>query len=161
MICILKNGNINLLRPMEQAKLPFRFFLLFFSFHAVSTQNILFATELNRQLCEEAKANGEDSPRVLVNSLHPGAINTNLMRYMPGSGLMALGRPFMKNVGQGAGTTMVAAASPKVTEGGLYLSDGGPARPKPYAVDLDRARRLWELSLQAVGLGEGSPAAAE
>eukprot|EP00478_Filoreta_tenera_P006781 GABV01008719.1.p2 GENE.GABV01008719.1~~GABV01008719.1.p2 ORF type:complete len:248 (+),score=66.62 GABV01008719.1:309-1052(+) len=124
------------------------------SYGQSKTANILFAQELDRQLCDEAKANGDAGPRVLVNSLHPGSIKTRLQRHMSDELVESLGgdKIFSKTVSEGAATTLVAAASAKVTQGGMYLSDGAPADVSPWATGEDKGKRLWEVSLKAVGL---------
>ena len=109
------------------------------------TANILWSRELARRL--------EDSG-VTSNSLHPGAIRSNLGR---GQGLgwdllqRAVGL-FMKPTGQGAATPIHLAASPDV-EGvsGRYFSDCREKQPAEHAVDPAAAARLWEVSEELVG----------
>jgi retinol dehydrogenase-12 len=117
------------------------------------TANILFAKELDRRLVEEAKDGGEAGPSVLVTALHPGSISTPLGRHAFGYGLYSfvLG-PFLKTIPQGTATSLVAAASPKITQGGLYLSDCFPEETASYANNVESATRLWTISMEAVGL---------
>ena len=107
-------------------------------------------------------------------ALHPGGINTNLGRHMSEeemAGLMERIRksaeergeepePF-KTIPQGAATTCWVATTPALEgRGGLYCEDchvaeqddqdtGGGVRS--YAIDRDKAERLWELSEKMVG----------
>jgi hypothetical protein len=72
-----------------------------------------------------------------------------------------------KSPAQGASTTVFAATSKEWEgRGGVYLEDcdesvpfeGGDMRSgigyKPYAYDKEAARRLWEISLEMVGMSE-------
>jgi hypothetical protein len=65
--------------------------------------------------------------------------------------------PRFKDAGQGAATSVWAAVAPELEGvGGLYLEDCAIARPvtdvnamrgyMPYALDPERAARLWEVS---------------
>ena len=99
-------------------------------------------------------------------TVHPGSILTRLQRHIPrdqqiergwidSEGRAAEG---FKTVHQGAATMVWAATSPRLTgSGGLYLQDCNVAEPaehddmvtggvKPWAIDVDEATRLWELS---------------
>ncbi|NRQ39880.1 SDR family NAD(P)-dependent oxidoreductase [Nonomuraea sp. NN258] len=106
---------------------------------------------------------------VTANAVMPGAIPTGLPRHLESAQLTALGRagqngapatrPGWKTPEQGAATTVWAALAAELTGvGGLYLEDcaiatawtGGGDLPTghylPYALDQERAGRLWELS---------------
>ncbi|KAL2035967.1 hypothetical protein VTO58DRAFT_101885 [Aureobasidium pullulans] len=105
-------------------------------------------------------------------SVHPGVIlSTELMRHQKVEDLLSIGDPeyFQKiecNAEQGAATTVWAALSPRFeTHGGVYLAEVGEAPAlaedegigrcgyAPYAYDEAAENRLWEVSLEAVGLG--------
>ncbi len=129
------------------------------------TANVLFAVGLERRLAEKG---------IHAFALHPGGINTNLGRHMSEeemAGLMERIRksaeergeepePF-KTIPQGAATTCWVATTPALEgRGGLYCEDchvaeqddqdtGGGVRS--YAIDRDKAERLWELSEKMVG----------
>jgi len=118
------------------------------------TANILFTVELARRL----------DGRALAFAVHPGVIQTELVRHMPQESLDELFervRDRMKTVEQGASTQVWAATAPELgTESGSYLANcqvgliGEPTETigvKDYAYDADTARRLWELSEELVG----------
>lgn len=125
------------------------------------TANSLFAVELDRLAAKEG---------VRAFAVHPGSILSPLQRHMSREELMgygwldAKGRPveaILKSTQQGASTEIWAATSPKlVGMGGLYLEDNdvapisaklGDLGVRPYAVDSDSARRLWQISVEMTG----------
>jgi NAD(P)-dependent dehydrogenase (short-subunit alcohol dehydrogenase family) len=130
------------------------------------TANVLFALRLNAL----GKGHG-----IRAFSLHPGGILTNLARHMSPEQIRAQGaidddgRPVidpargMKNVEQGAATTVWCATSPQLDGlGGLYCEDCDVAvvttelQPQsrgvwPWAVDAGSAERLWTLSEDLAG----------
>ena len=120
------------------------------------TANVLFAVGLERRL---------GSRGVHANGLHPGAILTELGRHLqPEDREFLLKRnPTMKfkSVEAGAATSVFAATAPELEgRGGLYLEDCHVARiddapdaldgVKSYAVDVQNAERLWDVSEKAV-----------
>jgi NAD(P)-dependent dehydrogenase (short-subunit alcohol dehydrogenase family) len=131
------------------------------------TANILFAVEAARRWAGD---------KIAVNALNPGRIaSTGLSRHVdPAAGVPTTGAPVVpapqsfdpagstgvsvKDIPQGAATSVLLAASPLV-EGvtGRYFEDcaeAGPVRPgirrgvAGYALDPDKAARLWRLSLE-------------
>ncbi|RWR79349.1 short-chain dehydrogenase TIC 32, chloroplastic [Cinnamomum micranthum f. kanehirae] len=104
--------------------------------------NILHANELTRCLKEEGV-------KITANSLHPGAIVTNLLRHH--SLATALGKYVLKNIPQGAATTCYVALHPQV-EGvsGKYFRDSNVASPSAHATNVELAKKLWEFSLSLV-----------
>ncbi|BBH03374.1 NAD(P)-binding Rossmann-fold superfamily protein [Prunus dulcis] len=89
--------------------------------------NILHANELTRRLKEEGV-------EITANSLHPGAIGTNITRH--------------DSFYNGAAMTCFAALHPQVKGvGGVYFSDCNIAKPSSKAKDADLATRLWDFSL--------------
>ncbi|KAK6251315.1 Short-chain dehydrogenase/reductase SDR - like 10 [Theobroma cacao] len=105
--------------------------------------NILHAKELARRLKEEGV-------EITANSVHPGAIMTNLMRhhgFINSIGHM-LGKYFLKNIPQGAATTCYVALHPQVKGvSGEYFMDSNIGNPSSKAKDADLAKRLWDFSL--------------
>jgi NAD(P)-dependent dehydrogenase (short-subunit alcohol dehydrogenase family) len=117
------------------------------------TANSLFAVHLN-------------AIGIHAFAVHPGKIRTPLQRHMRHDEMVANGwidddgtviDPTFKTPEQGAATQVWAATSPQLsTVGGMYLedcaiaelADANPdlAGVRDYAVDLDAAARLWELS---------------
>ena len=127
------------------------------------TANCLFAVGLTRR-------------GVPANAVAPGAIQTSLMRHMPREELAERGwldsagnrvngpGPEWKTVEQGAATTVWAAVAPQLQGvGGKYLDNCAIAEPwtgqgevpfgfyAPYALDPERAERLWSLSEKLTG----------
>ncbi|XP_038074480.1 retinol dehydrogenase 13-like isoform X2 [Patiria miniata] len=116
--------------------------------------NVLFTRELSRRLRKIG---------VTVNAVHPGVVATELSRHVmkPGSlasRLISLIRytPLVwvfKNPVQGAQTTIHCAVTPELLNtSGLYFSDCAPKEPSQHALDDDAARRLWDMSVEMVGL---------
>jgi NAD(P)-dependent dehydrogenase (short-subunit alcohol dehydrogenase family) len=118
------------------------------------TANILFAVEAARCWAVDG---------IVVNALNPGRIaSTNLGRYTkdapanPAQSGPASTGVSVKNIEQGAATSVLLAASPLV-EGvsGRYFEDcneAGPHQPgirrgvAAYAIDPENAVRLWKIS---------------
>lgn len=113
--------------------------------------NVLFSKELSRKL---------EGTGVHVYSLHPGIVRTELTRtldqvYFPG--MWFLGRiflyPWVKNPKQGAQTTLYCSIDEKTeAETGLYYSDCKVKEPSSLARDPELAKKLWETSIEMVGL---------
>ncbi|KAL4019237.1 hypothetical protein IC575_022883 [Cucumis melo] len=108
--------------------------------------NILHASELARQLKEEGV-------KITANSLHPGAIPTNLFRYhsLIDGFLGVLGKHVMKNVQQGAATTCYVALHPQVNGiSAQYFADSNIAKASSQANDSELAKRLWDFTQKLV-----------
>jgi NAD(P)-dependent dehydrogenase (short-subunit alcohol dehydrogenase family) len=125
------------------------------------TANVLFAVEYDRRHATDG---------VRAYSVHPGGIRTELGRHMTPELVASL----MSNVGgadqirwksipQGAATTVWALLAPELEmHGGAYCEDCGIAQVsddpaansgvRPYALDPQRARVLWDLSDAATGV---------
>lgn len=114
------------------------------------TANVLFAVEATRRWADDG---------IYTNALMPGAIRTNLQRYVSEEELNRLragNAAAWKTVEQGAATSVLVAASPLLDEvGGRYFEDcqqAAPARPDTrtgvadYALDPEAAERLWKVS---------------
>ena len=108
--------------------------------------NVLFTRELSKRL---------EGSHVTANSLHPGAVRTDLERHFTFlQTLMVPARWYMyKSPEQGAQTSIYCAVSEEM-EGvsGKYLADCAIKEPSKGAQDDDAAMKLWELSLKLVGL---------
>jgi NAD(P)-dependent dehydrogenase (short-subunit alcohol dehydrogenase family) len=110
--------------------------------------NVLFTRELGRRLAGDA---------VTVNALHPGFVRTDFGRDGDSSGLYALGTrlgtPFALSPAKGARTSVYLASSPEVDRvTGGYFFKCRPAQPSGAARDDDAARRLWDQSIELVGM---------
>ncbi|MGH9136186.1 MAG: SDR family NAD(P)-dependent oxidoreductase [Acidimicrobiales bacterium] len=120
------------------------------------TANILFTVEAARRWAADG---------ITVNALNPGRIwGTNLGRHMdvPPAAFDPAGSTgvSVKNIGQGAATSVLLAASPLV-EGttGRYFEDCQEAEPftpgvrrgvAAHAIDPHTAQRLWQVSLDRI-----------
>lgn len=103
-------------------------------------------------------------------AVHPGFIQTDLMRYLSKEDYVAMQsrtdielpqtRTY-KTVEQGAATTLWAATAPELAGQFAYLEDCGIAKPAerrdtlhgvmPWAVDAEAADQLWSRAEQLVG----------
>ncbi|MEH0825141.1 MULTISPECIES: SDR family NAD(P)-dependent oxidoreductase [unclassified Micromonospora] len=118
------------------------------------TANVLFAVEATKRWADDG---------ILANALMPGAIRTNLQRYVSDEELARLraesggaAAPTWKNTEQGAATSVLVATSPLLNGvGGRYFEDcqqAGLNQPgtrtgvAAYALDPEAAERLWTVS---------------
>ncbi|XP_024025400.1 short-chain dehydrogenase TIC 32, chloroplastic [Morus notabilis] len=104
--------------------------------------NVLHANELARRL-------KEDGATITANSLHPGAIQTNLFRHLGFiNGLVnTIGRLVLKNVQQGAATTCYVALHPQVKGlSGEYFVDSNLSEASSKGKDPELAKKLWDFS---------------
>ncbi|XP_077241920.1 short-chain dehydrogenase TIC 32, chloroplastic-like [Tasmannia lanceolata] len=118
----------------------------FYAYGQSKLANILHANEL-------AKCLKEEGVKITANSLHPGAIVTNLMRhhtFVNGIATM-FGKYVLKSISQGAATTCYVALHPQV-EGvsGKYFKDSNTAMPNSKATDPELAKKLWDFSLSLI-----------
>lgn len=128
------------------------------------TASALYAVALDRR----GRANG-----IRAFSVHPGMIVTPGIRHLSRSEFAAVGAlepdgsPVInpaadkKTPGQGAATTVWCATSPLLNSlGGVYcencdiasVESESPFGVRPYAIDPDRAERLWRRSAMITGL---------
>ena len=128
------------------------------------TANIWFANELERRY---------GSKNLHATSLHPGGVVSNLADHINDPALLEIldteeVRNYYKNSAQGAATSVYAALSQEwANKGGKYLSDCVEQRKFPddeqnflkmgddgyraWAYDEAGERKLWEVSLKAIG----------
>ncbi len=109
--------------------------------------NVLFAAELARRL---------EGTGVTSNSLHPGAVATNIWSGAPLWAkplIQILYRPFFISAEEGAETIVQLAASPEL-EGvtGKYFEQGKAVLAAPLARDDSLAGCLWSVSAGLVAL---------
>ncbi|XP_055707549.1 retinol dehydrogenase 13-like isoform X2 [Phlebotomus papatasi] len=118
--------------------------------------NVLFTRELAKKL---------QGTGVTVNALHPGVVDTELMRHMSlftsfFSGLIVkpLMWPFFKSPKSGAQTTLYCALEPEL-EGvsGQYFSDCAPKEVAEAAKNDNVAKWLWSVSEKWTGLDHKPP----
>jgi NAD(P)-dependent dehydrogenase (short-subunit alcohol dehydrogenase family) len=108
--------------------------------------NLLFALALERRL---------DGSGVTVNSVHPGAVATNMGETNSGRWYSALARllkAFFKSPEEGATATLHAATSPEfATRSGAYIINEKVVVPADTARDSEVAELLWQRSAELVG----------
>ncbi|ESW24232.1 hypothetical protein PHAVU_004G113100 [Phaseolus vulgaris] len=111
--------------------------------------NILHAKELARRF-------KEDRVDITANSLHPGAIITNIYKpeisgAVPTDLINMLGNYAMKSIQQGAATTCYVALHPHVKGvSGEYFSDNNVAKASSLAKNTDLAKKLWDFSMKII-----------
>ena len=101
---------------------------------------VLFTRELAKRL---------QGTGVIVNSVHPGTVATNIWSRPlgPAGFIMAVPKLFMKNPEKGAETVVYLASSPNVTSiSGEYWDSLEIKKSSAESYDDDVARRLWEVS---------------
>ena len=106
--------------------------------------NILFTRELARRI---------DGTLVTANCLHPGAVRTNLGN-PPKPVSWLIGKVFLLPE-EGAATSLAVATADEFSSvNGTYFVKSKPADDKLHerALDDDAALRLWERSVELVGL---------
>ena len=108
---------------------------------------VLFTRELARRL---------QGTGVTVNSVHPGAVATNIWDRAPAytRPVFALAKRIaMISPEAGAATIVYLASSPDVAgKTGLYFEQNRPKTPSPLAQDDALAARLWDESASLVRL---------
>ena len=111
--------------------------------------NILFTRELARCL------NGTG---VTANSLHPGAVTSEIGRYTGISDMVfQVLSLFMKTTQEGAQTTIHLAVAEEVTGvSGKYFTDCKEKEPAKTAQDDLAARTLWQISAELVRLDKST-----
>lgn len=108
-------------------------------------------SKLANALCARELARQISHTKATANSLHPGVINTNLSKNLPGWQQWAakyLGWMFMKSIPEGAATSCYVATNPQL-DGvrGFYFSDCNVSDgDTPHLYDDVMATRLWNVS---------------
>ncbi|KAL7585582.1 short-chain dehydrogenase TIC 32, chloroplastic [Lactuca sativa] len=110
--------------------------------------NVLHSNELSRRLKED-----EDEAPITANSVHPGAIPTNIFRHHTFfRGLTnVFGKLVLKTVQQGAATTCYVALNPQV-EGmsGKYFGDCNLEEASKEANDRELGKKLWDFTTHLI-----------
>jgi NAD(P)-dependent dehydrogenase (short-subunit alcohol dehydrogenase family) len=109
------------------------------------------ASKLANALCARELASRISHTEATANSVHPGVIQTNLGKYLPGWqqwGAKYFGWLFMKSIPEGAATQCYVATNPGLTGvRGFYFSDCKANKGEtPFMEDDAMARELWEVS---------------
>ncbi|KAL7439880.1 hypothetical protein ACHAXH_006527, partial [Discostella pseudostelligera] len=131
-------------------------------------ENILFTNELQRRLQNSDKYSKNN---IMSFSLHPGAVQTDLARYIIGEEkfqsmkengisswqdkllLEGLAK-FIKTVQEGASTQIYLASSSNIrpNEAGLFFNDGKVMSLQGFATDRTKAEELWTVSEKLSGV---------
>jgi NAD(P)-dependent dehydrogenase (short-subunit alcohol dehydrogenase family) len=99
--------------------------------------NVLFAAEFARRV---------DASRVCSYALHPGVINTKLLKE-------GFGNVGTSNLAEGSATSVWLATSPQVAGiSGRYYSDVHEAQPSALGREADLAAELWEETEKLTGI---------
>lgn len=128
-------------------------------------ENILFTNELQKRA-----QNSEAWSKLTAFSLHPGAVQTDLARYLIGEEkfqsmkengfsswkdkvIMESLANFVKTVEEGASTQVfLAAADVKSSDVGKYFLDGKSKKPQAFAMDEAKGEELWAVSEKLSGV---------
>lgn len=113
---------------------------------------------LARQLCQELKKEDLCKPSgILVNSVHPGVVNTELTRNLSSwiSFLVPVLKLFLITPLKGALTQLYVSTSPDFEEndgiyGKYYVPYGKLGNPIPEAYDDDLALKVWNQSEEMI-----------
>ncbi|KAD6796449.1 hypothetical protein E3N88_07345 [Mikania micrantha] len=108
--------------------------------------NVLHTNELARRL-------RDDGAEITANSVHPGAITTNIFRYHGFFRGLAniFGKFVLKNVHQGAATTCYVALHPQVKRmSGMYFSNCNPCAASSQANDAQLAEKSWNFTANLI-----------
>lgn len=121
-------------------------------YYASKEANILFTKELARRL---------EGSGVTANCLHPGLIDSGIWRSVPAPlswGLAVINKLFFKTPFQGAQTSIMLACDESLDKvSGEYFSDCQQSWVSSSASNMDKAKKLWEISENMVKLTENDP----
>jgi retinol dehydrogenase-12 len=90
-----------------------------------------------------------------ANCFHPGVVRTGFAKNENGvwKAVATLGGPFLRSPERGARSLVWLALSDDAAElTGQYIEDEKVVAPSPRAQDSPLAQRLWERSVELVGL---------
>uniref|UniRef100_V9L1R3 NADP-retinol dehydrogenase n=1 Tax=Callorhinchus milii TaxID=7868 RepID=V9L1R3_CALMI len=107
--------------------------------------NVLFTRELAKRLQET---------KVIVNSVHPGTVFTEITRHSSALTLVWKGLSFLlKTPREGAQTSVHCAVAEELQEiSGKHFSDCTPAFVAPQGRNDETARKLWDVSCNLLGI---------
>jgi NAD(P)-dependent dehydrogenase (short-subunit alcohol dehydrogenase family) len=129
-------------------------------------ENILFTNELQKRAQQSDKWSG-----LTAFSLHPGAVQTDLARYLIGEEkfnsmkengfsswtdklVMESMAKFIKTVEEGASTQVYLAAADNITPSmaGKFFDNGKVEKVNGFATDDEKAKELWAVSEKLSGV---------
>jgi NAD(P)-dependent dehydrogenase (short-subunit alcohol dehydrogenase family) len=157
-VSVSSSGHLRSPVIFDDLDYAFRDYDPFGAYGQSKTANVLFAVEATRRWAQDG---------ITANALMPDGIATELQRHVGGAEYMEQARErfrqagsALKTVEQGAATSVLLASSPQLEGiGGRYFEDCNEARVihrrgeagvggvAPYALDVNNAERLWEVSL--------------
>lgn len=128
---------------LDRVTEPTRSFTGFPEYANSKLANILFSWELSRRMAGTG---------LRTYSVHPGVVATDIWRRLPRP-IAWLAGLFMLDEAEGAQTTLYCATSPDcANQSGFYYDNCAIAEPTAPARNLELAGRLWDESLDWVGL---------
>ncbi|XP_059474182.1 retinol dehydrogenase 13-like [Neocloeon triangulifer] len=111
--------------------------------------NVIFSNELSRRL---------QGTGIICNSVHPGAVNTEVGRQLPAIlySLVKLASWFLVKTPEEGAQTLIHAAVSETVEGtaGKYFVDCKEAEMNKDAVNKDLARKFWEKCVKLVKVSQ-------
>lgn len=94
---------------------------------------------------------------ITINCLHPGVIATNLLKDYRGIPRTS-GAASNKNIKEGSETSIYLALSDEIKDiTGKYFVDKRESRTSAESYDLNKAKKLWEISLKLTGIEDNIP----
>ncbi|NXK54235.1 RDH12 dehydrogenase, partial [Chauna torquata] len=120
--------------------------------------NVLFTRELARRLQGKSQRRAEQFSAWLLsitaNSLHPGSVYSELVRYsFVMTWLWRIFSFFLKTPREGAQTSLYCAVAEELESvTGQYFSDCRPAYVSPQGRDDETAKKLWNVSCELLGI---------
>ncbi|XP_049880792.1 retinol dehydrogenase 14 [Pectinophora gossypiella] len=139
-------ASVNLDNPNPLTTMPG------YLYYASKEANILFTRELARRL---------EGTGVTANCLHPGLIDSGIWRSVPAPlswGLALINKCFFKSPHQGCQTSVMLAVDEKLSKTtGKYFSDCRESNLSSSVSDMNKAKKLWEISEKMVKLEENDP----
>ncbi|KAJ2941564.1 hypothetical protein O0L34_g14616 [Tuta absoluta] len=139
-------GSFNLENPNPLTTMPG------YLYYASKEANIHFTRELARRL---------EGTGVTANCLHPGLIDSGIWRSVPvplSWGLGLINKCFFKTPEQGCQTSVMLAVDESLSKTtGKYFSDCRESSLSNSASDMNKAKKLWEISEKMVKLEENDP----
>ena len=110
------------------------------------TANVLFVVQLNRLLSKQG---------IYAFAVHPGGVRSTGWKKglatLPKHAVPLVEKIMTKDINQGSATALVAALDPGLCpDKGVWLDDCQLAEPAQWAVNEEKAERLWKLSEELV-----------
>ncbi|EMD87425.1 hypothetical protein COCC4DRAFT_133903 [Bipolaris maydis ATCC 48331] len=121
-------------------------FNVFVAYGQSKTATALFTVQLNTLLAKEG---------IFAFSLHPGRVRSTaalgVVASLSEDQKELADKTFTKTIDQGSSTILMAATDPGLNpEKGVWLEDNQLAEPVAWAVDKEKAERLWKLSEEII-----------